>query len=120
MLATWVPAKARNLDWSAFFGNLRVSAHRKRKVPTNSPNIAIISLRIAAGMALKVGEALGGDIFSCSALEVEVFVFERGVVVRPRSKRPGRKPLLASSLSMMGEDGLLLLHHSSGMPPAPE
>ena len=83
MLATWVPAKAKN---------------RNRKVPTNSPAMAMKWLRGTLGSRLKKGAGRGTGLFSDSAVVCEIPVPFR--VRFPKS--PGRNPDFAFMLSIFG------------------
>ena len=71
------------------------NAHRNRKVPTNSPAIAIKWFRGLLGILMKIEDGFGPCIFSSAPADVAL-VF--GPLCRP--KRPGKKPDLALILSI--------------------
>ena len=82
-MATWVPAKAKN---------------RNRKVPTNSPAMAMKWLRGALGSRLKKGVGRGRGLFSDSEVVCEIPVPFR--ICFPNI--PGRNPDFAFILSILG------------------
>ena len=91
VLATCVPANAKNLVALSvlLFDRGRINTYRKRKVPTNSPDMAMKWLRGVAGIRLKKLEAAGAFIL-LDSLDVDL-------LVSLRPKRPGRKPLFELS-----------------------
>jgi hypothetical protein len=80
-------------------------AHRKRKVPTNSPAMAMKWFRGLLGILMKNEDAFGPCIFS-SAPEGVAPVF--GPLCRP--KRPGKKPDLGLIFSIAAVRSCLLSH----------
>jgi hypothetical protein len=75
-----------------------MKTYRKRKVPTNSPAIAMKWLRGPLGSLLKKRTGRGRGIFSDSEVVCEIPVPFRFCL----PKSPGRNPNLAFMLSMSG------------------
>ena len=108
MLATCVPAKAKKLQSeatrSASVDEVALGlTYRNRKVPTNSPDMAMKWLRGPLGIFLKKAAGLMGGIFSGSPLSASVTPLLFVLFLRLCPKIPGRKPCWALILSMMGE-----------------
>ena len=83
-----MPANAKNLETLVSIADRQaeVFTHRNKKVPTNSPDIAMKWLRGPEGILLKKLEAVGPFILLDS--------LESDLVVLALPKRPGRKPFL--------------------------